>query len=96
MVLKKLADIEDSNKEQFLWLKSEREEIEVQGTKKKGKQRKQRLDEVEEEEEVGGQEEKNVIESIEVVFLWLHFLLKLELDRFFRQFLIFSMGRKWI
>ena len=48
MVLKKLADIEDSDKEQFLWLKSE---IEVQGTKKKEKQRKQRLDEVEELED---------------------------------------------
>ena len=45
---------------------------------------------------VGGQEEKNVIESMEVVFLWLHFLLKLELDRFFGQILIFSMGKKWI
>jgi len=46
--------------------------------------------------EVGEQKEKNAIENVEVVFLWLHFLLKLELNRFFGQILIFSMGRKWM
>ena len=39
----KLAGIEsqDSNKELLLWLESEGEETEVQGSKKKGKQKKQ-------------------------------------------------------
>ena len=39
----KLAGIEsqDSNKELLLWLESEEEETKVQGSKKKGKQKKQ-------------------------------------------------------
>ena len=67
VTLEKLASIEgqDSKKEQFSWSESEGEEIEVQGSKEKGKQREQKLDEAEEEEKVGGQEEKNGIEGME-------------------------------
>jgi len=64
VALEKLAGIEsqDSEKEQFLWPESERE---VQGSKRKGKQKEKRIDGVEEEKEIGGQEEKNRIESVE-------------------------------
>ena len=43
MASEKLAGIEsqDSNKELLLWLESEGEETKVQGSKKKGKQKKQ-------------------------------------------------------
>ena len=43
MASEKLAGIEsqDSNKELLLWLESKGEETEVQGSKKKGKQKKQ-------------------------------------------------------
>jgi len=65
VALEKLADIEsqDSNEEQFLWSESEGEEMEVQGSKEKGKQWEQELDRVE-EKEVGGQQEKNGIEGV--------------------------------
>ena len=67
VALEKLASIEgqDSKEEQFSWSESEGEEMEVQGSKEKGKQREQKLDEAEEEEKVGGQEEKNGIEGME-------------------------------
>jgi len=46
VALEKLAGIEDQDfeKEQFSWPESEREEMEVQGSKEKGKQREQELD----------------------------------------------------
>ena len=46
MALEKLAGIEDQDfeKEQFSWPESEGEEMEVQGSKEKGKQREQELD----------------------------------------------------
>jgi len=66
VVLEKLAGIEgqNSDKKQFLWPESKGEEIEVQGSKEKGKQREQEPDRVE-EEEVRRQEEKNGIEGVE-------------------------------
>jgi len=42
-----------------------REETKVQGSTEKRKQREQDLDRAEEEGEVGGQEERNAIESVE-------------------------------
>jgi len=67
VVLEKLAGIEgqDSNEELLSWLESEGEETKVQGSKKKGKQKEERVDGVKEEEEVGGQEEENGIEGVE-------------------------------
>jgi len=56
----------------------------------KGKQREKSLDRVEEEGEVEGQEEKDTMESVvegSVVFLQLHTLSELELDRFILSFL---------
>jgi len=49
VALEKLAGIEsqDSEKEQFLWPESKEEETEVQGSKGKGKQKKERIDRVE-------------------------------------------------
>jgi len=46
VALEKLAGIEDQDfeKEQFSWPESEGEEMEVQGSKEKGKQREQELD----------------------------------------------------
>ena len=65
VALEKLAGIEgqDSNEEQFLWLEFEGEEIKVQQSKKKGKQREQELDRVE-KKEVGGQKEENGMEGM--------------------------------
>jgi len=48
-----------------LWLESEGELTEVQGSKDKGKQKEERIDRAEEEEETGGQEEENGIEGVE-------------------------------
>jgi len=45
-------------------LESKGEEMEVQGSKEKGKQKEKRIDGVE-EEEIRGQEEKNRIEDME-------------------------------
>jgi len=69
VVLVKLAGMEgkDSNEEWISWPESEREMTEVQGSKEKGKQRKERLDgeNKEEEAEVRGQEEENRMEGVE-------------------------------
>jgi len=58
VALEKLAGIggQDSNEELLLWLESEREETEIQGSKEKGKQREDKLDREDEKEEaeVGG------------------------------------------
>ena len=58
VALEKLAGIggQDSNEELLLWLESEREETEIQGSKEKGKQREDKLDgeDEKEEAEVGG------------------------------------------
>ena len=56
VALEKLAGIEgqDSDEELLSWLESEGEEIEVQGRKEKGKQKEERINGVEEKEEVGG------------------------------------------
>jgi len=66
VVLEKLAGIEsqDSEEEQFSWLESKGEEMEVQERKKKEKQREERIDRME-EEEVEGQEEDNGMEGVE-------------------------------
>ena len=66
VALEKLAGIEgqNSDEELLLWLDSEGEDTEVQGSKEKGKQRQEKIDKAE-EEEVGGQEEENEIEGIE-------------------------------
>jgi len=67
VALEKLAGIEnqDSKEEQFSWPESEGEETEVQRSKEKGKQKEKRIDRVEEEEEIGRQEEKNGMEGVE-------------------------------
>ena len=67
MALEKLAGIEsqDSKEKLLLWPESEGEETEVQRSKEKGKQKKEMIDGVEEEEEVGEQEEENRMENIE-------------------------------
>jgi len=56
VILEKLAGIEsqDSDKELLLWPESKGEETEVQGSKEKGKQKKERIDRAEEKEEVRG------------------------------------------
>jgi len=55
VALEKLAGIEgqNSDEELLLWLDSEGEDTEVQGSKEKGKQRQEKIDKAE-EEEVGG------------------------------------------
>jgi len=65
VALEKLAGIEgqDSNEELFSWLESEGEVTEVQGVKKKGKQREDRLGRGDNEEETEKQEE-NKMEGI--------------------------------
>ena len=50
---------------QILWPESERKEIEVQGSTKKGKQREQRLNGVEKEGKFERQKEENAIEGVE-------------------------------
>jgi len=66
VALEKLAGIEgqDSDEELLLWLKSEKKNMEVQGSKEKGKQRQEKIDGAE-KEEVRGQEEKNRMEGME-------------------------------
>jgi len=67
VVLEKLAGIEgqDSDEELLLWPELEGEETEIQGSKDKGKQKEERINRVEEKEEVGGQEEENGMEDVE-------------------------------
>ena len=67
MALEKLAGIEgqDSDEELLLWPELEGEETEIQGSKDKGKQKEERINRVEEKEEVGGQEEENGMEDVE-------------------------------
>jgi len=67
VALEKLAGIksQDTEEEQFSWLKSKREEMQMQKSKEKGKQREERIDRAEEEEEVKEQKEKNGMEGVE-------------------------------
>jgi len=67
VALEKLAEIEsqDSEKELLSWLESEGEEMAVQRSKEKGKQKEEMIDRAEEEEEVGEQEEENGMKDIE-------------------------------
>jgi len=67
VALEKLAGIEgqDSNEELLSWPEFEGENTEVQGGKKKGKQREKRLDGEDEEKEMGRQEEDNEMKSME-------------------------------
>ena len=67
MALEKLAGLggQNSNKELLLWPELEGEKMEIQGSKDKGKQKKERINGAEEEEEVGGQEEENRMEDVE-------------------------------
>ena len=67
MALEKLAGMEgeDSDEERISWPESEGELTEVQGSREKGKQKKERVDGAEEEEETRRQEEENGIEGME-------------------------------
>jgi len=67
VALEKLAGIEgeDSDEERISWPESEGELTEVQGSRGKGKQKKERVDGAEEEEETRRQEEENGIEGME-------------------------------
>ena len=67
VALEKLAGIEgeDSDEERISWPESEGELTEVQGSREKGKQKKERVDGAEEEEETRRQEEENGIECME-------------------------------
>jgi len=67
VALEKLAGIEgeDSDEERISWPESEGELTEVQGSREKGKQKKERVDGAEEEEETRRQEEENGIEGME-------------------------------
>jgi len=67
VALEKLAGIEgqDSEEELLSWPESKGEETELQGSKEKGKQKEEKIDKVEEEEEVGVQEEENRMEGVE-------------------------------
>ena len=66
VALEKLAGIEgqDSNEKLLSWPEFKREEMEIQGSKKKGKQKKKRIDGVEEEAQVRGQEEENGMKGV--------------------------------
>jgi len=66
VALEKLASIEgeDSDEKQILWPESEGKSMRVQGSKKKGKQKEERVNKVEEEEETRGQEEENGMEGV--------------------------------
>ena len=66
VALEKLAGIESQNteEEQFSWPESKREEMQMQKSKEKGKQREERIDRVEKEEEVRKQKEKNGMEGV--------------------------------
>jgi len=69
VVLEKLTGIEgdDSNEEHISWPESKGELTEVKGSKGKGKQREERLDEENKEKEMGAeeQEEDNGMEGVE-------------------------------
>jgi len=67
VALEKLAGIEgeDSDEERISWPESEGELTEVQRSREKGKQKKERVDGAEEEEETRRQEEENGIEGME-------------------------------
>jgi len=67
VVLEKLAEIEsqDSDEELLSWPESKREETEVQGSKKKGKQKKQSSNRAEEEKDIREQEKENRMEGLE-------------------------------
>jgi len=67
VALKKLAGMKGNNsdEEQILWLESDGELTEVQGSKEKGKQKEKRVDRAEEEEENRRQEEENRMEDVE-------------------------------
>jgi len=64
VALEKLAGIEnqESEEDQFSWLEFEGDEMEVQRSKKKGKQKEERTDKAEEEEEIREQKEENRME----------------------------------
>jgi len=66
VALEKLAGMEgkDSDEELLSWLESEGEEMEIQGSMDKGKQKEERTNGVE-EEEIERQEENNEIEGVE-------------------------------
>ena len=66
VALEKLAGIEgeDSDEKRISWPESEGESMWVQGSKKKGKQKEERVNKVEEEEETRGQEEENGMEGV--------------------------------
>jgi len=67
VALEKLAGIEvqDSDEELLSWPESKGEVTEVQGSREKGKQRKERLDGEDKEEETGRQEEGDEMEGVE-------------------------------
>ena len=67
MALEKLAGIEgqDSNEELLSWPEFEREEMEVQKSKEKGKQREEKLNGEDEEEGMEKQEEDNEMKGVE-------------------------------
>jgi len=67
VALEKIAGIEgdDSDKELLSWPESEGEEMEVQGSKKREKQKEKSLDREGEEKEMGRQEEDNEMEGVE-------------------------------
>jgi len=66
VALEKLAGIEgqDSDKELLLWPEFQGKEMEIQWSKEKEKQKEDAMDGVEEEEEVGGQEEEHRMEGV--------------------------------
>ena len=66
VALEKLAGMKgkDSDKERILWLESEGELMEVQGSREKGKQEEERVDGAEEKEETRRQEEENGMEGV--------------------------------
>ena len=66
VALEKLAGIggQDSDEELLLWPESEGEEMEIQGSTDKGKQKEERINGAE-EEEIGGQKEENRMEGVE-------------------------------
>jgi len=67
VALEKLASIEgkDSDEEQISWLEFKGELTEIQRSKEKGKQKKERVDGAEEKKETRGQKEENGMEGVE-------------------------------
>ena len=67
VALEKLAGIESQDSEEMLlsWPESKGEEMKVQRSKEKGKQKEEMIDGAEEEKEVREQEKENRIEDIE-------------------------------